>query len=310
MKETKFGNNPSDKHFHMSDGYERHSESQQTIGKTVIESTADFAKLTFAEPKELNVLDLACGPGNLTIELKKKLETAFHGTKIKLAGLDYTKENVDRLVEKSGSEIQGIVGSFYKLPAEAKNKDIITSNEGLHWQPPYEMSEIIYSQLPPEEKERYESWALENFKTAMKNIYESLKEGGIAVLQFGHEGQLQKSWDLIRNTLNEKQFKNYKSKVNYPLYCPTEKNIKDSLLGAGFLDGNIEINGFNQDLTENTPESIAGFFEAVSRPNFSTFFKPDDLDKFYTTIKEKLAKLNIDEFRKDQWHRTLIKAKK
>ena len=38
---------------------------------------------------------LACGPGNLTIELKQALKSGFPQTQIKLTGLDYTEENVN-----------------------------------------------------------------------------------------------------------------------------------------------------------------------------------------------------------------------
>ncbi|MEK8015755.1 MAG: class I SAM-dependent methyltransferase [Candidatus Parabeggiatoa sp.] len=289
----------------MSADYEHHSSSQKTIGQTVIESVVDVAKKEFGQFEELKVLDLACGPGNLTIELKQALKSAFPQTQIKLTGLDYTEENVNRLVNNSNGEIQGVVASFYD-PFKLESQDIITSNEGLHWQPPSEMSEIIYSQLPPEERERYESWALNHFKKALKNIHNSLKKGGVAVLQFGHEGQLQNLWDLIRYTLCEAQFEGYKSKVNFPLYYPTEKNIEFLLSEVGFT--NIKVDAFNQDLTEETSESITAFLAAFTKQGFSTFFKPDDLNDFYSRINAKLTRLKIDDFRKDQWHRTLIKA--
>lgn len=298
------------KHFDMSEDYEKNSSSQKTIGQNVIESSSDFSKLNFENPKELQVLDLACGPGNLTIELKKKLEKTFPNTKINVAGLDYSAGNVELLVKNSNNEIKGIAGSFYDLPIEKNSVNVITSNEGLHWQPPYNMSEIIYSQLPEAERTKYEIWALENFKVSMRNIFDSLKEGGVAVLQFGHEGQLQKLWDLIRDTLNESQFSKYKSEVNFPLYYPKVEDIQASLENAGFEEKNINIESFNQDLTESTPESISGFLQAFSRPGFSHFFSKEDLNAFYNKIEEKLKNMDINDFRKDEWHRTLIKLKK
>lgn len=300
----------ADKHFHMSKDYEKHSSSQKTIGQTTIESAVKYSKSEFKDQDELKVLDIACGPGNLTIELKKSLQQAFPETKINLAGLDYSSSNVELLVEKSKGEISGIAGSFYELPIAPESLDIVTSNEGLHWQPPYEMSEIIYSQLPSEEREKYEKWALENFRKSIKNIFISLKKDGVAVLQFGHEGQLQKLWDLIRDVLNEEKFQTYKSKVSFPLYYPSLEDIKDALLEAGFSEKNIEVNSFNQDLTEDKPESISGFLQAFSRPGFSKFFKSEDLDAFYARIEEKLGQSDIDEFRKNQWCRTLVNLKK
>ena len=277
----------SDKHFHMSSDYERHSLSQKTIGQTLIESTIEFSQSNIKDSDELMVVDLACGPGNLTIELKRNLEASFPRTKIHLSGLDYSKDNVMRLENNSKGEITGITGSFYELPIKPESTDIITSNEGLHWQPPYEMSEIIYSHLSKEEREKYEQRAQKNFDNALKNIYEALKKGGLAVLQFGHEGQLQKLWDLIRDTLHEDRFLSYKSKVNFPLYYPALEKINDSIFKAGFKKENTSIDSFNQDLTKDISEDISSFLEAFSRPGFSQVFEPEDLDAFYVTELKK-----------------------
>ncbi|MBT4209430.1 MAG: methyltransferase domain-containing protein [Candidatus Komeilibacteria bacterium] len=122
----------SDQHFHMSDEYERHSSSQKTIGHKVIDSTLAFSEEELENPDEITGIDLACGPGNLTIELKEELERKYPNAKINLTGLDYTAENVERLTANSNGEISGIAGSFYELPVKPESMDIVTSNEGLH----------------------------------------------------------------------------------------------------------------------------------------------------------------------------------
>lgn len=308
-KQTFSGNSD---HFHMSDEYERDSSSQQTIGHTVIDSVASYARSNLKGAKKIKVLDIACGPGNLTLELKQALERTIPETKIDVTGLDYTAENITLLIKNSKKGMQGIIGSFYELPIHSGTEDIITSNEGLHWQPPYpdKMNDIIYSHLSGEDRAKHKAWALTNFMASIKGIYESLRQGGIAVLQFGHEGQLQKLWDLISEVLDDPKFNKYKSKVNFPLFYPEENDIRATLLKAGFTDENIEIQAFSQDLSENTPESIVKFFMAFTKPQFSTFFSPDDLKDFYAVLEKKLSKMNIDNFRKDQWHRTLVKVKK
>src|SRR5258708_6877386 len=238
------------KHFHMSDDYERHSASQKITGRYVIQHTIAMAKSQFGNPQRLRVLDIACGPGNLTIELQHALEESFPETEIDLAGLDYSEHNVHRLIGSSGRTVQGIVGSFYELPPAIKNEDIIFSNHGLHWQPPYGMSDIIYMYLGAEEREQYEEHALQNFKITLRNIHESMKDGAIAVLQFGHEGQIQKLWDLVHEIFDEPPFKEYKHKVNFPVYHPSVGNIYSSLKEVGFAKENINIKVFPQDLTE------------------------------------------------------------
>src|SRR5882672_5607950 len=101
------------KHFHMSEDYELHSSSQKTTGRFVIQHATEMAKSQFGNPQTLRVLDIACGPGNLTIELLHALEERFPDTEIDLVGLDYSEHDVKRLVENSGRTVQGIVGSFY-----------------------------------------------------------------------------------------------------------------------------------------------------------------------------------------------------
>jgi SAM-dependent methyltransferase len=299
-----------DKHFHMSEDYEFHSSSQKTIGRFVIQHTTEMAKSQFGNPQRLKVLDIACGPGNLTIELLHALEESFPDTKIDLAGLDYSEHNVKRLVESSGRTVEGIVASFYELPPETKNEDIIFSNQGLHWQPPYEMSDIIYTHLGSEERAQFEVQALQNFKTALRNIHGSMKDGAIAVLQFGHEGHIQKLLDLIHEIFDEPSFKEYRDKVNFPVYHPSVENIYACLKEAGFADENIGIKAFSQDLTEDTAFAITNFFRAFSEPGISQFFTQNNVEAFYKKIEEKLNDIDINEFRKDQLCRTLIKLKK
>jgi SAM-dependent methyltransferase len=299
-----------DKHFHMSDSYESNSSSQKTIGRTVIQCAVEMAKSELQHPQTIKALDIACGPGNLTIEFLNALQDAFPDTMIELAGLDYSEQNVKRLVKNSEERIKGIVGSFYNLPSQAKGQHIIISNEGLHWQSPFKMSKIFFSYLDAEEKKKYELHALQNLETALKNIYESLQDGGIAVLQFGHEGNMQKHWDVVYSVFNEQPFNEYMNKINVPLYHLSIKQIHNALLKAGFTNEEIDINAFEQDLAEDNATAITNLHKAVSKEGYSKAFPPDILEAFYKRMEEKLSNLDMNEFRKNQWHRTLIKVKK
>ena len=300
----------ADKHFHMSEDYELNSSSQKTIGRAVIQCAIEMAKLEFGDMQTIKALDIACGPGNLTIEFLHALEDNFPDAKIDLAGLDYSEENVNRLIKNSAGSVQGIVASFYELPAQTKGQNIIISNEGLHWQSPYKTSKIFYAYLPANERKKYEMFALQNLKNAFSNIYESLKPGGIAVLQFGHKDSMKKHWDVIYEVFNEDPFKEYMDKINIPLYYLSIEQIYDSLLKAGFTKENIDINSFTQDLTEDTPATITNLHRAVSQPGYSKVFNPDILEAFYKRMQEKLNGKDMNSYRKNQWHRTLIKLKK
>ena len=299
-----------DKHFHMSEDYALNSSSQKTSGRLVIQTAIEMAKSAFQNPKNIKALDIACGPGNLTIEFLHALEDNFPDAKIDLAGLDYSEENVNRLIKNSAGSVQGIVASFYELPAQTKGQNIIISNEGLHWQPPYKTSKIFYAYLPFAEREKYELFAMQNLENALSNIHESLKPGGIAVLQFGHAGSMKKNWDVIYEVFNEEPFKQYMDKINIPLYYLSIEQIRNALLKAGFTKENININSFTQDLTEDTPAAITNLHRAVSQHGYSQVFNPNLLEAFYKRMEEKLNDKEMNSYRKDQWHRTLIKLKK
>src|ERR1700733_12985008 len=124
-------------HFHMSEEYEANSTTQKSIGRLVIQAAMELARIKFNSPPEITALDLACGPGNLTIEFHNALKNNFPGTIIHTTGLDYSEMNIDILKKNYAGEIAGITASFYYLPVQTKNSDIIISNEGFHWQPPY-----------------------------------------------------------------------------------------------------------------------------------------------------------------------------
>jgi SAM-dependent methyltransferase len=294
----------------MSEDYELHSSSQKTTGRFVIQHATEMAKSQFGNPQRLRVLDIACGPGNLTIELGYALEQSFPGTEIDLAGLDYSEHNVNRLVESSRRTVQGIVGSFYKFPRAIKNEDIIFSNHGLHWQPPYKMSDIMYMYLGSEERTQYETQAVQNFKTALRNIHGSMKDGAIAVLQFGHEGQIQKLWDFVHEIFDESPFNKYKHKVNFPVYHPSVENIYSSLKEVGFAEENINVKTFAEDLKEDTALAVTNFFRGFTEPGISRFFTQNNVEFFYKKIEKKLNDIDIDEFRKGLLRNTIIKLKK
>ncbi|MDQ6890776.1 MAG: hypothetical protein M3Z56_10930 [Bacteroidota bacterium] len=124
----------------------------------------------------------------------------------------------------------------------------------------------IYASGASEERAQYEAQALQNFKTTLKSIYRSMKDGAIAVLQFGHEGQIKKLWDLIHDIFGEPPFNQYKHKVNFPIYHPSVANIYSSLKEVGFAEKDIDIKAFPEDLKEATALDITNFFRGFTEP--------------------------------------------
>lgn len=301
-------------HFGMAESYATNSESQKTIGRIVIDRAIAEAKARFGSSPErtkIRVLDVACGPGNLTCLLRTELMAALPGIEVEVVGLDYSPENVDRLVANSEGKIQGVTGSFFDTEAFPQGFDLVFSNEGLHWQPPREMEEIIYSHLLERERADYETWALANLKKALSNIHGSLKKGGVAVLQFGHQGQLATLWQLVREVLEEPTFAQYKTGISFPLFYPTLNQVKNAFKEAGFAEEKTSIESFEQDLTENTAEKITGFFRAFSEVAFSeVIVDPEILKAFYKRVEAKLGEMDLENFRRNTWQRTMAVVSK
>src|SRR5450432_391170 len=303
-------NDETPMHFHMSADYEANSSTQKSIGRQVIQTAIEIARINFNKPPVIKALDIACGPGNLTIEFHNALEKNFPDADIHTTGLDYSELNINLLKKNYSEMISGIAASFYNLPVQTKNSDIIISNEGFHWQPPYAMSKMMFSYLESPEKENYDRFASQNLETVFRNVYGSLKTGGIGVFQFGHKGQIKKLWDLVYDIFKEDTFKEYVSKINFPVYHPTKECILNALITAGFLRENIEINAYSQDLMEESPSAVTAFYKAFSQPGLSQYFPPDILYHFYERMEEKLNYMDMVEFRKNLLHRTLIKVRK
>lgn len=306
--------NTADSHFGMAPSYTAHSDSQKTIGQRVIDRAVAEAKIYLGsryEKKQLRVLDVACGPGNLTCLLRTELMAALPGVEVEVVGLDYSKENIERLVANSEEQIQGMTSSFFDAETFPQGFDLVVSNEGLHWQPPRGMDEIIYSHLPEGERADYETWALANLTGALSNIHGTLKEGGVAVLQFGHQGQLASLWQLVREILEEPAFLQYKTEISFPLFYPTLEQVKIAFKQAGFAEAQTDIESFEQDLTEDTAGKITAFFRAFSEVAFSRVMVDSEiLGAFYKRVEEKLGEIELEEFRKNIWHRTLATVRK
>ncbi len=300
-------------HFDMSSDYPQHSESQQSIGHQLIATVCSLVPEQFPDSDScLRVCDLACGPGGLTIDLLASLQKIRTGP-ISMAGLDLTAENIERLERTSSGQIQGIEGSFYQFPAAVGERDIFFSNEGLHWQPPYGMEAAIYSHLSGRQYSEYERWALENLRIAISNIYNALSENGIAVLQFGHEGQLHQLWAVVDRLLDEASFVEKKPLVSFPLFYPKVEQIRELLEKVGFESSSVQIESFQEDLVEDSAHSITEFFKAFTESQFQKIFGEETAERFYSRLREKLESMELAEFtrfREKQWHRTIIIARK
>ena len=132
--------------YNQAEKYRNVSKVQEEVGLYLM----DKAPLT---PGKI-VLDLGCGPGNLTVRLAEKV--APQG---RVVGVDPDAERIKIAQERYGGEtnVTFVVGSDAEFPEiRTKTYDVIYSNIVFHW--------------------------IKDKQEAFKAIYDSLKPGGTLVV--------------------------------------------------------------------------------------------------------------------------------
>ena len=284
--------------FTMAENYEEHSKSQQNIGLRLIEKF--IPKLQ----DDKSLLDIGCGPGNLTFETYKRV----HGKGVSLFGMDIDAA----VIKKAQSKYENIdffVGSFFD-DRPIKKYDYIFSNEAIHWTPqvPEEYSSkdgIIYYFFTSEDKLKYREWGLSNLTKTFKFIDASLSDK--AILQFGLDLQLYNVYDAINTTLLE-LFPHDLKKINFPLFYPTLEEAQDIIAKHTTLKVELcEVESVS--LSEDTPESVLGFIKGFTHNALVGTLGEDGVKIFYERLLEKITN-QIERVSKDQWkHCTLHLSK-
>ena len=106
------------------------------------------------EKKEQRILDLGCGTGTLTVQLKNFAESVI--------GVD-SSENMIKRAQEQYPDLDFAVCDALALPFE-NQFDIVFSNAVFHW--------------------------IADHNALLKNVYKVLKPGGLLVCEFGAKGNI------------------------------------------------------------------------------------------------------------------------
>lgn len=280
----------------------------------------------------LKIADFGCGPGESTqiilAQLIEQLQNSDQAPdKITVIPLDHSEPDLDQCVRllqrlcnktKIDLHVLGALASF-SVPGIIEQTqgdvhevleeglDAAWSNEAMHWTNIHEIAPQLSLPYIPHRAEQIHLQALENWYTKFANVKEVLRPGGIAVLQFGHQGQLGKLWECIEGILQHPEFEAFKTNFAVPLHYPPIQDIQNLLTDLGFQD--ISITTVIRDLDEPDSTAIIGFVKGFL-DNTLTESGMDQATKenFYQKLQSAIEEYGVDEFRKDQWHNTIVQV--
>jgi SAM-dependent methyltransferase len=241
----------------MSADYARASRSQSSIG-------IRLAKLLKSRLKGSgDVVDLGCGPGNVTLALQKILGKGW-----RVHGVDADRSAVAR-ARKSHPSLSCTVGSIYV--ASRRRFDAAFSNEVWHWMPALPASfrrekAIHYYGFSAARRRAYARWALAARESAFRSLYRALKPGGVAALQFGRDGQLEKTYRGL-NACVVGLFPRRAPSIKFPVYYGPGRESSSAARKAGFRV--LLRREFVEDLKEKSPKEITAFVRGYAEPRLA-----------------------------------------
>ncbi|MBU9712822.1 class I SAM-dependent methyltransferase [Evansella tamaricis] len=286
--------------FFMDTNYDTKSLSQYSIGKRIIAILeSDFAdQKKEKQQRATSLLDIGCGPGNLTNEIWKTLREY----NVTITGMDMDANALKRAALKYPN-VRFEQSNIYAPTLQGKF-DYIFSNEVLHWMPKvpdvFEKQEhVLYYFFDEQHQKDYRSWGLGNYRSSWMNIRNFLSFGGKAFLQFGLDGQLKETYQLM-NHLIKSEFPAHCSNIIYPLFYPTMEEVVEMGEELGFRILHQQL--IKEDLVERTDEEIYHFIYGFSSNYLNAKLGKENGNKLFHVLKNTLTNMNVEKIRSDAWY--------
>ncbi len=237
--------------------YEKYSKSQQLWARELIH------KLNLKGDE--SVLDIGCGDGKVTAEIASLLDSG------EITGIDSSSEMI--ALAKSNfpnsiyKNIHFRLADASKLPFENKF-DVVFSNAVLHW--------------------------IQDHRPVLNGILNSLKKGGIALLQMGGQGNAEAVLDVLGELIRTDEWCEYFKGFDFPyaFYSPNE--YKNWIRQIGFKERRVEL--IPKDMIHRGREGLEGWIRTTWLP-YTQRIKEDNRNRFIEQIAENYLKENpADEF--------------
>ena len=139
------------------------------------------------------ILDLGCGDGALTAEI------AHIVPKGKVIGIDASESMIETARKHSEENLKFIIKDINDLDFEAEF-DLIFSNAALHW--------------------------IKNHSALFKNVFRSLRDGGMVRFNFAAEGNCSHFLRVIHRAIKRRRYTKYFEDFDWPWFMPDVKKYE------------------------------------------------------------------------------------
>ncbi|WP_058440135.1 malonyl-ACP O-methyltransferase BioC [Legionella brunensis] len=168
--------------------YEQAAKIQNEIGQRL------FERLDYLKINPRYILDLGCGPGLFTLQLKKKYPDA------EIIGLDIAKNMLIEAKKKQGwwrNKWSLINGDMTSLPFATGTFDLIFANQTIHWTQPL-------SQVIRELNRVMNNQGCLMFSTLGPDTFKELKQAWLAADNYAHTNEFSDMHDVGDCLLKER----------------------------------------------------------------------------------------------------------
>ncbi len=223
------------------------------------------------------VLDIGCGDGRVTEKIALRVPDG------QVWGIDASISMIASAKTRESSNLHFRVMSARELSYD-EEFDVVFSHAALHW--------------------------VSNHENLLKRIYDALRTGGYARLNFAAEGASPAMIQVIRETMSHPAYSRYFPEFVWPWYMPTLTAYREMLARSPFED--VEVSIEHKERLFPSTDSIIKWIDQPCLVPFLAVVGEDDKQEFRAAVIKEV----LDRTRQEsggfleQFYRLDIRARK
>ena len=224
-------------------GYQQASSHQKEWGLRLIQ------ELNVGGNEE--ILDLGCGDGGLTAHLAELVPRG------RVLGIDASVGMIAAARERqaSAANLAFLLGDISELSFDSEF-DIVFSNATLHW--------------------------VKDHEPMLRNLYRSLKPGGVLRINFAADGNCSRFFKVIRQAMEQPSFAQYFSHFDWPWFMPTIDEYSALVHRLPFAE--VRVWGENADRYFPDEEALIKWIDQPSLVPFLQSVADDTKEQFRSWV--------------------------